>query len=261
MNDPLPIVLSLSGHDPSGGAGIQADIETLSRFNCRPCTVITALTVQDTQNVQKVIPQRASDFYAAARAILDDMPVAAIKIGLLGSAELVAGLHRLLSEFPAIPVVFDPILEAGGGAELADRALIRAMASHLLPHTTIVTPNSHEARKLAPGRTDLDACAQHMLASGCQYVLITGTHEDSVQVINRLYALDRSESHRFERLPHSYHGSGCTLASAIAGGLAWGRGVPAAVLEALAFTWRSLKAGGCPGRGQYLPNRFFSANE
>jgi hydroxymethylpyrimidine/phosphomethylpyrimidine kinase len=255
-----PVVLSLSGHDPSGGAGIQADIETLGRLQCRPCTVITALTVQDTQDVKKVIPQRPDDVYAAAVAILSESPVAVIKIGLVGSAEVAIALHRLLDEFPAIPVVLDPVLRAGGGADLADTPLIHSMQSLLLPRTTILTPNSQEARMLASA-TDLDACGQRLLTAGCQYVLITGAHEEGPRVINRLYDHNGVESHSWERLPHSYHGSGCTLASAIAGGLARGWNVSSAVHEAQAFTWRALKAGYCPGRGQYLPDRWFAWNE
>jgi hydroxymethylpyrimidine/phosphomethylpyrimidine kinase len=152
MKPQLPVVLCLSGHDPTGGAGIQADIETVSRFGCYPCSVVTALTVQDTHNVRKILPQRSGELLEQARTVLLDLPVDAVKIGLLGSVDIVYAVDELLKIAGGIPVVLDPILAAGGGTNLANEALIEALIETLIPRATVLTPNSPEARKLTEWR-------------------------------------------------------------------------------------------------------------
>lgn len=262
---PFPVVMTLAGNDPSGGAGIAADIETLISLGCHPAPVITALTVQDTHNVQALFPIDSDQVLAQARAVLDDMPVAAFKIGVIGSAENAAALHALLTAYPDIPVVLDPILAAGGGTELADKTLIEAIQTLLLPLTTILTPNSVEARRLAPEADTLNACAMALLARGCQYVLISGGHEPTDEIINTLYGNNRLlETFRWPRLSNDYHGSGCTLATAIAALIAQGRELhsdspSSAIYRAQHYTWRSLQAGYRAGGGQLLPNRLFWA--
>ncbi|CDH47196.1 bifunctional hydroxymethylpyrimidine kinase/phosphomethylpyrimidine kinase [Candidatus Contendibacter odensensis] len=262
---PFPVVMTLAGNDPSGGAGLAADIETLVSLGCHPAPVVTALTVQNTHNVQALLPVSPEQILAQARAILADMPVAVFKIGVIGSAENAVALRELLTAHPDIPVVLDPVLAAGGGTELAGAELIEAIQDLLLPLTTILTPNSIEARRLAPEADTLSACAMALLARGCGYVLISGGHESGAEVINTLYGNHRQlESWRWPRLPHEYHGSGCTLAAAIAALLAQGRelhsDVPhSAIHHAQAYTWRSLQAGYPAGGGQWLPNRLFWA--
>ncbi|WP_434111198.1 bifunctional hydroxymethylpyrimidine kinase/phosphomethylpyrimidine kinase [Methylocaldum sp. GT1TLB] len=258
MKPQLPVVLCLSGHDPTGGAGIQADIETVSRFGCYPCSVVTALTVQDTHNVRKILPQRSGELLEQARTVLLDLPVDAVKIGLLGSVDIVYAVDELLKIAGSIPVVLDPILAAGGGTNLANEALIEALIETLIPRATVLTPNSPEARKLT-GMEDLDDCARALLALGCPNVLLTGTHEGDDEVINRLYRSSGKTTYRWPRLPGSYHGSGCTLASAVAALLARGRDIESAASEAQDFTWQALNNGFRLGGGQLLPNRRYSA--
>jgi hydroxymethylpyrimidine/phosphomethylpyrimidine kinase len=249
-----PVVLSLSGHDPTGGAGIQADIETLVRLGCYPCTVITALTIQDTRDVRQVIPQRSADFLEQARLILEDLPVAAVKIGLLGSVQIVRAVEQVLDWAGDVPVVLDPILGAGGGRELSDCTLVAEVRTRLFPRATVATPNAPEARRLA-GSGDADAQARDLLALGCPNVLLTGTHEDSPDVVNRWHSAAGVKCYRWPRLPASYHGSGCTLASALAACLAKGQTVEDAVRESQGFTWQALNRGFRLGKGQLLPNR------
>ena len=257
-----PVVLVFAGHDPSGGAGIQADIEALASQGCHAATVITALTVQDTRDVQDFRPLDAVELIAQARAVLEDMPVAAFKLGMLGSVENIEAIHTILNDYPEIPVVFDPVLASGGGTGLGGPELIEAMQVLLLPMTTVLTPNSPEARALARGADTLDACALSLLDAGADYVLVTGTHEDSRHVDNRLYHEDRLlETFTWERLPGSYHGSGCTLASSLAGLLARGLDPLAAAREAQDYTWNALRQGYRPGLGQQLPNRLFWARD
>lgn len=254
MTTPPPIVLSLSGHDPTGGAGIQADIETIAWLGAYPCTVITVLTVQDTRNVRRVLPQPAKDFLEQARTLLADMPVAAVKIGLLGSVGIVRAVEEILAEAEGVPVVLDPILAAGGGRNLAGGGLIEEVTSRLIPRATVVTPNTPEARKLA-GKDDPGECARVLLQLGCPNVLLTGTHEDGPDVVNGWYHAGGVDFFRWTRLPGSYHGSGCTLAAAVAACLALGYPMEAAVREAQRFTWEALNRGFRLGKGQLLPNR------
>ena len=261
-----PIVLSFAGTDPTGGAGIQADLLTLSSMGCHALTVVTAITVQDTAGVEDVLPIEADWVSDQARVLLEDMSVAAFKIGLVGSVENCAAIAEVVSDYPDVPLILDPVLASGRGDEMATEDMIEAMREMLIPQTTIITPNSLEARRLADDGSDeersLEDCAKRILEMGCEYVLITGTHENTPQVINTLYGQQgviRSDS--WQRLPGSYHGSGCTLASAIAATLANGLDIPEAVREAQEYTWQTLNAGFRPGMGQHIPDRFFWARE
>ncbi|MEE9337194.1 MAG: hydroxymethylpyrimidine/phosphomethylpyrimidine kinase [Methylococcaceae bacterium] len=252
-----PVVLSFSGHDPSGGAGVQADIETLISHQCHSCSVITALTEQDSHNVKKLIPQKAQDIKDQANRILADFPVKAIKIGLLGHHEIVIAIESILLESPHIPVILDPILAAGGGTSLANEQLISSIIEKLLPSTTVLTPNSEEARQLAQ-HNDLIECGKTLLNKGCNFVLITGAHEQSTTVNNQLFqAKGKKETFRWDRLEGNYHGSGCTLASSIAGLIAQGLDPFTAISEAQDYTWNSLQAAYQVGQGQFNPDRLF----
>ncbi|MGP1676570.1 MAG: bifunctional hydroxymethylpyrimidine kinase/phosphomethylpyrimidine kinase [Burkholderiales bacterium] len=261
-----PIVLCFAATDPTGGAGIQADLLTLSSMGCHALSVVTAITVQDTAGVEDVLPIEADWVSDQARVLLEDMPVAAFKIGLVGSVENCAAIAEVVSDYPDVPLILDPVLSSGRGDEMASEDMIEAMREMLIPQTTIITPNSLEAQRLADDGGDeersLEDCAKRILEMGCEYVLITGTHENTPLVINTLYGQQgviRSDS--WERLPGSYHGSGCTLASAIAATLANGLDIPEAVREAQEYTWQTLNAGFRPGMGQHIPDRFFWARE
>ncbi|MEZ5543280.1 MAG: hydroxymethylpyrimidine/phosphomethylpyrimidine kinase [Pseudomonadota bacterium] len=255
-----PVVITFAGHDPGGGAGLQADIEALLSQGCRAATVITALTVQDTADVMAFQPIEPGHVVSQARAILEDMPVSAFKTGMLGSVDNCAAIHSILCDYPDIPLVLDPVLASGNGTALAETGLIDAVRDLLLPQATIATPNSIEIRRLAPEADTLDACAMALLDRGVEYVLLTGTHEPSPHVVNTLYqGHQRLESFTWERLPHSYHGSGCTLAASLAGLLAHGLDMLQACHEAQHYTWQALQDGYRPGMGQYLPNRLYWA--
>ncbi len=243
-----PNVLAFAASDPTGGAGIQADVLTLAGLGCHPLTVLTALTVQDTHGVQRLQAVDAELVAEQARCLLAELPVAAFKLGVLGSAANAAVVADMLSARARVPVVLDPVLASGRGDALADGALLEALRARLAPLATVITPNSLEARALG----GVDA----LLALGCRYVLVTGTHADTPEVVNTLHdARGVVREDRWPRLPASYHGSGCTLASAIAARLALGDAVPEAVRAAQDYTWRALERGYRPGSGQYLPRR------
>jgi hydroxymethylpyrimidine/phosphomethylpyrimidine kinase len=257
-----PVVLVFAGNDPTGGAGLQADIETLVSLGCHPAPVVTALTVQDTVGVKHYTPVETGMVIAQARAVLEDMPVAVIKAGMFGSAENVTALAGILQDYPDIPLILDPILTSGRGDPLTDDALVEAMSVLLLPQTALLTPNTLEVLRLAPDADNIDAAAQAILATGCEFVLVTGTHDSTPEVVNRLYGDRRLlETFHWERLSHSYHGSGCTLAAACAATLAHDLDVLQAVAEAQDFTWHALAHGVRLGMGQHLPDRLYWARE
>jgi hydroxymethylpyrimidine/phosphomethylpyrimidine kinase len=246
-----PLVLTFAASDPTGGAGLQADLLTLAALGCHPLSVLTALTVQDTSGVEHVQAIDAELVARQANRVLAETKVAAFKVGVLGSPGNARAVAEIASAHAQVPLVLDPVLASGRGDALASDATRAALLESLVPCAAVVTPNSIEAAQL--GGKD------RLLELGCRYVLVTGTHEPTAEVVNKLYdagGLVRED--RWPRLPGSYHGSGCTLASAIAAMIAKGRSVPEAVREAQEFTWQALAAGFRSGAGQTLPNRFFN---
>ena len=143
-----PAVLSFAATDPSGGAGIQADILTLASMGCYPLSVITAITVQNTSGVEAISPVDADLIADQARAILEDIPVAAFKIGVLGSAETVAVIAEIVSDYPEIPLILDPVLASGRGDDFANEDTLAAIKELLVPQCTVITPNTPELRRL-----------------------------------------------------------------------------------------------------------------
>ncbi len=251
-----PVVLCLSGHDPSGGAGLQADIEALIAQGCHAAPTVTALTVQDTVNVSDFRVLDREWVLAQANAVIADLPVAAVKLGMLGSVQMVDTVVEIMQSLPGIPLVCDPVLRAAGGGSLGKDDVGYAMRERLLPIAAVATPNLPEARILAElPEGSADECAEKLLPF-IQTLLITGGHGDESEVHNRLYTRD-GQRHTFtcQRLPGSYHGSGCTLASTLAGRLALGEELVSAVRSALDYTWRTLRDAEAPGRGQYVPRR------
>jgi hydroxymethylpyrimidine/phosphomethylpyrimidine kinase len=257
-----PVVMVFGGSDPTGGAGIVADVLTLASLGCHPVVVVTAVTAQDTRGIKQFSAVETELVVAQARAVLEDMPVAAFKTGMLGNTSNVVAIAGIVEDYPDIPLIVDPVQSSGNGDALADEPLDDAYRSLLLPQCTLVTPNSLEARALVPGADTLDACAHGLMSTGCEFVLITGTHENTGDVTHRFFGNSRLlETFTFARLPNSYHGSGCTLASACAATLAHGLEPISAVSESLEFTWQSLKHAFRPGMGQHLPDRLYWAGD
>jgi hydroxymethylpyrimidine/phosphomethylpyrimidine kinase len=262
-----PLVLVFAASDPTSGAGLQADLLTLASLGCHPLGALTAITVQDTVGVESVHPVAAELLERQARILLEDMPVAAFKVGVLGSVENVVAVAEIISDYPEVPLIIDPVLASGRGDDLSGDDVVSALRELLLPQATLVTPNTPEARRLAEspddeGEPSIDECATRLIEMGVQHVLITGTHESTPQVVNTLYGPDGIiRRDRWERLPGSYHGSGCTLASAIAGCLAGGASLEDAVRDAQDYTWQTLKHGFRAGMGQFIPDRLFWARD
>lgn len=259
-------MLVFAGNDPSGGAGLSADIMTLASLGCHALPIITALTVQDTANMEDFLPMEPEWVSDQARFVLEDMSVTAIKVGVIGSLENLTVIAEIAADYPNIPLILDPVFATGGGHEFADEEMIAAMRELLLPHTTLITPNSIEARRLATDDPDeqdsltVDEAALRIRQMGTEFVLVTGTHENTLQVTNTLFnRAGRVRVDNWERLPGSYHGSGCTLASAITAMIANGMELPQAVREAQEYTYRALQGGFRAGMGQILPDRMYWA--
>jgi hydroxymethylpyrimidine/phosphomethylpyrimidine kinase len=242
-----PMVLAFAASDPTGGAGLQADVLTLAARGCHALSVLTALTVQDTRGVESLHAVEAAQVAAQARCLLADFEVAAFKLGVLGSAANAGAIASLLKAQRGQPVVLDPVLASGRGDPLASVDSL----SVLFPLTSVATPNTLEAQRLGG--------VGAMLEAGCRYVLLTGTHAEGADVVNQLYdASGLVREDRWPRLQGEYHGSGCTLASALAAALARGLAMPEAVRDAQDYTWHALRAGFRPGAGQFIPQRFFT---
>lgn len=260
---PRPVVMTFAATDPTGGAGVQADLLVYASQACHGLSVVTAVTVQDTVGVAQVYPIDAACVDQQARSVLADFEVAAFKVGVLGSAENVLAVAGILADYPQIPVVCDPVLASGRGDLFASEDMQRLMQTHLWPRVTVLTPNSLEVRQLSgihadTSKASLALCAQRLIAWGCQSVLLTGTHEETPQVLNTLYsAAGELRSDAWPRLPGSYHGSGCVLSSAVAAAMARGLPISEAVYAAQLLTWQALAHASRLGRGQALPNVLF----
>jgi hydroxymethylpyrimidine/phosphomethylpyrimidine kinase len=253
-----PVILCFSGHDPSGGAGITADIEAITSNCCYAATVITAVTVQDSQDVMSFAPMPADLVVEQARAILEDMPVAAIKIGMVGSSEVAEAIHSVLHDYPSIPVIYDPVFSTEKDGALSTDDLVDSVRNMLLPLTTILTPNIFEVHQLAPGSDTATAAAMGLLEDGPQYILLTGTHAKTLDVQHAVYSGHRElERFHYDRLPDKYHGSGCTLAASLAAFTALGQDAVSASHQALDYTQQTLIHATRLGMGQLHPNRFY----
>ncbi|TQV71711.1 hydroxymethylpyrimidine/phosphomethylpyrimidine kinase [Exilibacterium tricleocarpae] len=256
-----PVVMSFSNHDPSGGTGIQADIETTASLGCHSTPIVTALCAKDTRDLKDVLPVETPLLIEQARAILEDMPVKAIKVGFTGSVENIEAMHTILRDYPKIPVVLHPVTSFCHSELLDAPAIIHATQALLLPLATIVTPNLVEAHDLAQQADTIDACAQEILDSGCRHLLISGTKRSHNSIESSLYGPEGLVKHyRKERLQACNHGCGATLSAAIAAYLAHGLRLVDAVEQGQNFAWHALAGGRRLGMGNRIPNRMYWAD-
>lgn len=246
-------VLCCSGLDPTGGAGIQADIEAVAAQGAHALAVVTALTVQNTHNVSASIAVDAALLGQQLDTLLADCAIDAIKIGLLGDASQLPVLAALLQHCGK-PVVIDPILRAGGGRELVGKTLSQSVAEALFPHCTVLTPNAAEARRWTGCDQVADAGAA-LLAMGVQHVLITGGDEPEANVRNVWFHAGGMRVFEHARIPGVFHGAGCTLAAAIAARLALGEPVEQALVAAQDYVAHTLRHARAVGQGRRVPRR------
>ncbi|MDB5838763.1 MAG: hydroxymethylpyrimidine/phosphomethylpyrimidine kinase [Herminiimonas sp.] len=257
-----PSVLVFAGSDPSGGAGIQADIQAIAALGAHPLSVITALTVQDNDRVFAVHPVPPSLVRQQAAALTDKVSIAAVKIGIvadLANAETIVTIVReLRTRQPQLPVVFDPVLASGHGDALAVGNAVRNIAP-LMAIATLITPNLIEAAALCADAEGDNPAGQaaSLMARGCAHVLIKGGHgAPDAAVLNQWFSANDSRTWTWPRLPGAFHGSGCTLASAIAACLAQDMPIAESLEQAQRYCHRALAASYVIAPGQRIPNRY-----
>jgi len=246
----------LSGLDPSGGAGIQADIQAITSIGAHPLPVLTCLTVQDTRNVYGAEPVSPDLIKQQLECLAQDTPIHAIKTGALGNAAVVEVLVEFVQKHSGVPLIVDPVIKAAGGGDLADDALVTAMKDKLFARAEMITPNGIELAQLG-GSDDPAEAARNLLETGCESVLATGGHGTGIHIINTLYNhAPEPMEWEVERVgSNEYHGTGCTLAAAIAAGRAMGLSPRAAISQAQNYVHRALLHALTVGQGQRVPDR------
>lgn len=245
-------VLVIAGSDSGGGAGIQADIKTLTALGAYAATAVTALTAQDTLSVHEIMPVPPAFIARQISVVLDDIGVDAIKLGMLGESDAIEVVAACLSGHSAVPLVLDPVMVAKGGTTLAGTAAVAAMKRRLIPMAALITPNVPEAEVLAgrriPDLATLRDVAASLLTLGAAAVLLKGGHLLGEMVVDVLATPEAVEAFEAPRINTRHtHGTGCTLASAIAAGLAQGMELRDAVRRARAYVQAAIEA--APGFG------------
>ncbi len=253
MSLPTARVLTIAGSDSGGGAGIQADLKTMLAHGVHGMTVLTAVTAQNSAGVQGIWPLPPEAIRAQFRSVIDDIGVDAVKTGMLGSEEIVGCVADLVADLaPQVPLVVDPVCVSKHGDRLIDQEAIGALRSLLFPHATVITPNLDEAAVLTGCSADSPAAelADRLLAFGTRWVLIKGGHGagHAVDYLKSKDGLDFSFSAARDDNRHT-HGTGCTLASALASQLALGSSVPEAMALAKTYVTGAIAAGFALGSG------------
>ena len=247
-------VLLFSGLDPSGAAGVSADIETINQFGITPLPIITTLTVQNTQNVTFLEATNNSLIQAQFKSIKEDIDFKVVKIGLLGSSSQIKTIAKLLINRSDLFIVLDPIIVSSSDNELSTDSMIEAMRNDLIPLCSLLTPNLSELSSLAPGLNEQSAVA----SLKCPWVLVTTSDSSEVEIEHRLYHHSNLVSKfTYKKLPGNYHGSGCTLSSAISALIATDVSVEDACRRALDYTYQTLLNAKKLGKMQYHPNRTY----
>ncbi|MEQ5790648.1 bifunctional hydroxymethylpyrimidine kinase/phosphomethylpyrimidine kinase [Muricauda sp. NFXS6] len=261
-----PSVLAIAGFDGSGGAGIQADIKTISALGCYATTVLTALPIQNTQGVRKIYPIPVEAVGDQIAAVMDDIMPAAIKIGMVHTPELVQTITNTLKKYQEVPIVFDPVMVATSGHRLIEADTIDALVEQLLPIATIITPNMDEASLLAHMQVktleEMRTAGERIKELGCNSILMKGGHQETSKITSLFF--DRKDKcHPFEVskiATNNTHGSGCTLSSAIASYLAQGKTLYEAVDLGQRYVHHAIDSGKNvrTGKGNGPLNHFFN---
>ena len=261
-------VLVFAGLDPSGGAGIQADIQAIAAMGAHALPIVTTLTVQDNDRVYGITPVDPHIVQQQIAVLINKIDIAAIKIGIVGSAAIaeliVSCINTLRRKTPKLPVVLDPVLASGHGDVLTREDAIQIIEP-LRKLATLITPNTLEAHKLTHKQTEQNTSEirtieqqADLLMQGTPHVLIKGGHAQDENVINRWFNQEQQRSWSWPRLQGEFHGSGCTLASAIAAGLAQGWSMEMSVDKAQIYTQQALESAFAIAAGQLIPQRTHS---
>ena len=244
----FPVALTIAGSDSSAGAGIQADLKTFAAFGVYGASVITALTAQNTQGVRGIHPVPADFVRAQIDAVFDDLDVAAVKIGMVGQPAAIEAIASALSRWKPKHIVLDPVMVATSGDRLLSPDAVKRLRADLIPLASLVTPNLPEAAALldakpAAGEAEMRDQAERLLALGCRAVVVKGGHGTGAESVDIFFGGEvelRLPAPRMDT--RNTHGTGCTLSSAIAAGLAKGLHLVEAVAEAKAYVTLAISA-------------------
>jgi hydroxymethylpyrimidine/phosphomethylpyrimidine kinase len=269
QNQTSPLILTFGAADPVGATGIQADLATFAAMGCHGLSIITSILVGDTARIEDIQVIDVDWMADQARVILEDMPVAAFKVGAVGSIENISAIAEIVSDYPDIPLILDPFITAMPSQEGDDDDNLIAIRELLIPQTTLMLASAVELNRLAetwrePVPSDaLQLDAMRIIEMGCEYLFVTGMPGgDSHEVVNALFdesGVIRRDS--WQRLPGSFTGAGSTLSAAICAMLANGLEIPEAVSEAQEFTLAALAHAQRLGMGKLVPDRYFWARE
>ncbi|MDG1772334.1 MAG: bifunctional hydroxymethylpyrimidine kinase/phosphomethylpyrimidine kinase [Oceanicoccus sp.] len=245
-----PVVMSITGHDPSGGGGISADIETLSSLGCHCTPIVSQLVARDTHSLKDLIVTDTGLLIEQIRALLEDIPINLLNIGSVGSIGHIEAIHTILNDYPYIPVIFHPRLSGAEGD------MGSAMATLLLPQSKVAVLSKEDALSLAPGADTLSAGAQELLEYGSENLLIIGDDSSTNTIGHHWFAQSgHSQQYQWQRLPNIYYGANSTLCAALSAYLAHGLSLAESIQQAQQFCWQSLQQGRRIGMGKLLPNR------
>ncbi len=268
QNQTSPLILTFGAADPVGAIGIQADLASFAAMGCHGLSVITAILIGDTARIEDSQVIDADWVADQARVVLEDMPVAAFKVGAVGSIENISVIAEIVSDYPDIPLILDPFTSAMPDPGSDGEDLLVATRELLIPQTTLFLASAVELARLAetwrePTTDDTLALdAMRIIDMGCEYLFVTGTPGDVHDVANTLFDDSGMVRHdTWQRLPGSFSGAGCTLSATIAAMLANGVDVPEAVFEAQEFTHAALTGAHRLGMGKLVPDRYFWARE
>ena len=252
-----PIVLVFSGHDPSGGAGLHADIESLSQFDCQVVSVITLLTVQDSCQVFSVEVPPLSQFKQATKILLENYPISAIKIGALADPNQVDFITQILSDYPQVSIVLDPVLSPTRGTNFSLPDVVDKLRNKLLDKIMLCTPNLNEVLELTQA-SSVEAAGAQMIKLGCQNCLVTSATITDDEKTHLLFQNGIATAKRYTSKSYDgeYHGSGCTLASAITAGLALGSPLEMAIADAIEYVSQTLMQADYVKDNIFIPKRY-----
>jgi hydroxymethylpyrimidine/phosphomethylpyrimidine kinase len=262
----MKIALTIAGSDSGGGAGIQADLKTFHQFGVFGTSVLVAVTAQNTRGVRGVHAIPIELVRQQIEAVATDLPPQAVKTGMLATAELVAGVAEAIARYGFVNYVLDPVMVATSGDRLLTADAEQSVGRHLVPLATLVTPNLDEARILVGRDVDtvdaMEAAGSALVEMGARAALIKGGHAAGDVVVDVLVIGDVATHFERPRIDtSSTHGTGCTLSSAVAAGLALGRPLRAAVRDALGFVHRAIAEAPGLGSGHGPLNHFVPAPE
>ncbi len=268
QNQTSPLILTFGAADPIGAIGIQADLASFAAMGCHGLSVITSILIADTARIEDMQLVDADWVADQARVVLEDMPVAAFKVGAVGSIESVSVIAEIVSDYPDVPLILDPFLTSMPDQGQDSEDMLIAIRELLIPQTTLLVASAVELARLAetwrePSSDDtLPVDAMRVIDMGCEYLFVTGTPGDVHDVTNTLFddsGMVRKDT--WQRLPGSFSGAGSTLSATIAAMLANGVEVPEAVFEAQEFTHAALTHAHRLGMGKLTPDRYFWARE